>query len=120
MKIAVPLDGTSRTTLRRASKILYGHMHVMEAILVIGQADDDLFYQAGLADAVACNPNQAGRVIDKLTALGFAERVPGDPGQSRDYHRRLPSELWDTTAIMAAEIIRRPAGGAVANLAERR
>jgi hypothetical protein len=120
MKIDLPLDRTARETLRQASKTLYGHMHVMECILVIGQAEGELFYQAGLAEAVACNANQAGRVIDKLTSLGVAERVPRDPGQSRDYHRRLPSVLWETTALQAMELLHRPAGSAVAKLADHR
>ncbi len=120
MKIDLPLDGTARATLRDASKILYGHMHVLEAILAIGQSEDELFYQAGLAEAVACNANQAGRVIEKLTALRVAEPVSKDAGQSRDYHRRLPSSLWETTAVHAAEILQRPAPSTVANLADRR
>lgn len=120
MKIDLPLDGTDRQTLRRASKLLYGHMHVMEAILVIGHADDDRFYQAGLAEAVACNANQAGAVMAKLAALGVVERIATEPGQQRGYYRRLPSVVWETTTEHADEILHPPASAAVAQLAERR
>lgn len=121
MNIELPLDGTDRETLQAASKSLYGNMHVMEAILVIGQARDARFYQGGVAEAIGCKSNQANTVLGRLKALGVIEpEERGDPGQSRDYYRRLPSVLWEATAQHADEILRRPDSGAVANLADRR
>jgi hypothetical protein len=119
MKVDLPLDGTARETLHEASRVLCGNMHVLEAILAIGQAENERFYQAGLADAIDCKANQAGTVIDKLLALRVVEPVPREPGQARDYHRRVPSQLWESLATYAAELLATPAQE-LPNLADRR
>ncbi|MET0603634.1 MAG: hypothetical protein ABW167_16745 [Baekduia sp.] len=119
MNIDLPLDGRERTVLREASRTLYGNMHVMETLLVIGRSDRDLFYQAGLANDLGCKANQAGAVIEKLLQLGVAERVPREEGQARGYCRRLPSALWSSVIPFAIEVLQQRTAD-VAKLADHR
>jgi hypothetical protein len=115
-KLDPPLDGTARARLAVVSKGLFASKYVFEAMLVI--AEKDQFYATQIADAVNCQVNYAGKVIDRLAEAGLVEPVERDEGQIRHYYRRVPSPWWEFIVTWAPLLVEPPASS-VAHLPTR-
>ncbi len=106
MNIELPLDGKQRTLVRPLSKALFHSDFALESFLLISR--EDRFYGGQLAEVSGCKPNYAGQFLRRLEGEGLVERLPQEPGQVRQYFRRVPSPIWDSLASMVEGLLDQP------------
>lgn len=104
MKIDLPLDGTLRDRLRPLSKAIFKSEYALEIFLVMASADR--FYASEFAALVpGCQGSFVNETIRRLCGAGLIKPLAKEPGQQRNYYRRVSSPFWDLVTVWARALI---------------
>jgi DNA-binding transcriptional ArsR family regulator len=101
------LSDDARAILQNASRELHGSRYRLEIYCYVAQSEGRV-YAHGLARTTGLTDKLVGNELRRLERAGLLEVVAADdPGQKRQYYRRLDSCFWTYLQSFSQELAER-------------